>query len=176
MLAELLGVATQNTSNSHQIVEEVEIPSLQEESTLKDILEYYAENADVVMCCCIILTLGPEMCSAVAESRQSDWMFSFLELLERLQLFSERAFVISRCQLDEVKDLSKQSTDVKARCEVCRREFDAQGQCQCPFSFGVQCSVCRLPVRDLYVWCRVSVSFEHTFHLTEIPLLRFMYI
>lgn len=117
-------------------------------------LRHFGEQADVQMCATVLLVLGDARCRGISEAIQEEWLLSYTELLDRWQLWHVRGLVSRLSHLSEVQRLTQVSTTIHASCAGCNKALGAGGickRCRKP-SF---CTLCHLPVHDLYVWCQV---------------------
>uniref|UniRef100_A0A0N5AMW9 GATOR2 complex protein WDR24 n=1 Tax=Syphacia muris TaxID=451379 RepID=A0A0N5AMW9_9BILA len=136
---------------------------------LQQILFYYAELGDVQTCVSILLVLGSRAARYIDSKLQILWFRDYLELLDRLELFVTSAEVIKRCWFPSISSLSLQSTFARVACSECKTISLRCSSCcmKCKQKFNFLCSVCTLPVRGVWGWCKRCHHGGHPNHLAE---------
>lgn len=98
------------------------------------------------------------------------WFLSYIEILQKLKLFTLANKVLSLCPLVAVHSLNQQSTMVYSNCTTCGKSLVKTGGswwCQGCRSSPVTCSVCHTVVRGLFVWCQGCGHGGHMDHIQE---------
>lgn len=136
---------------------------------LKKILFFYAELGDVQTCVSVLLVLGPKAAEKIDAKIQVLWFRDYLELLDRLELFVTSAEVIKRCWFPSISNLSLQSTFARVACLECKTiSLRCSPYCmRCDQKFNFLCSICTLPVRGVWGWCKKCRHGGHPNHLAE---------
>ncbi|KAF9581842.1 WD repeat-containing protein 24 [Lunasporangiospora selenospora] len=137
-------------------------------NTIRNLLEYYAEQGDVQMCVTILLVLADET-DLPNFSRSQQWFASYIDLLSRFKLWSIATAVAQACQDPGIHGMNQDSTTVHTSCSSCMKPILARA----PTSTGFwacdrcrkvlsSCSVCHKTVRGIFTWC---TQCSHGFHL-----------
>jgi len=104
----------------------------------------------------------------VEEAILEHWWLSYMELLHRLQLFTQGNQVLTLCPLPAVNRLNLNSTIVYTSCTKCGKVLSKPGgawwceRCRAP---PARCSVCHAVVKGLFVWCQGCGHGGHVLHL-----------
>ncbi|KAF9916707.1 WD repeat-containing protein 24 [Lobosporangium transversale] len=136
--------------------------------TIRNLLEYYAEQGEVQMCVTILLVLANE--KDLSEfSRSQQWFGSYIDLLSRFKLWSIATAVSQACKDPEIHTMNQDSTTIHTSCSSCMKPlisraptssgFWACDKCRKVLS---SCSVCHMTVRGVFTWC---TQCSHGFHL-----------
>ncbi|KAG0330501.1 WD repeat-containing protein 24 [Dissophora globulifera] len=138
------------------------------DDTIRNLLEYYAEQGDVQMCVTILLVLADEK-ELPEFSRSQQWFGSYIDLLSRFKLWSVATAVSQACKDPAIHTMNQDSTTIHTACSSCMKPiltrapsssgFWACDRCRKVLS---SCSVCRKTVRGIFVWC---TQCSHGFHL-----------
>jgi len=143
-------------------------------------LTWLAEHGDVQSAVSMYLVLGGGRAGdAVGVERTKGlidnavlehWFLSYIELLQRLQLFPIANEVLSLCPLAGVHSLNQQSTMVYSNCSRCGKPLFKTGGswwCQVCRAPPATCAVCHSVVRGLFVWCQGCGHGGHVGHIRE---------
>jgi len=134
-------------------------------STVLEMLEYYADQGDILTCLAVSWVLGDKLPLETMRVRQ--WVMSYIELLHRYQLWSLANTVISTCNDPEVRKLNLVSS-VHTGCPKCKDPLIASGRiCAKCKNLVNPCSICHQQVKGLYVWCQGCGHGGHLQHLNE---------
>jgi len=97
------------------------------------------------------------------ESSVKVWAQSYIELLRTYQFYQESNEIIKSCPLSIISDGNKKSTTFLARCGKCRKitESDSEYICSNCKDFISVCTICKLPVKGLMLWCQVCGHGGH---------------
>jgi len=85
------------------------------------------------------------------------WFLSYVELLQKLELFTKANEILSQCPLPAVHTMNQQSTTVYTACTKCGKSLARNSgawwceRCRAP---PARCAVCHAVVKGLYVWCQ----------------------
>jgi len=148
------------------------------DSFLAESLNWYCENGDVQSAVSIYLVLAGgrngEVNSVVKglvdDSVLEHWFLSYIELLQRLQLFTTANEIIRLCPLERVNTMNCQSTTILSSCGFCGRSLVRKlgiWWCEKCRKSPSTCSVCHGVVRGLLVWCQGCGHGGHIHHVKE---------
>jgi len=94
------------------------------------------------------------------------WAQSYIELLRTYQFYTESNEIIRSSPLQIINDGNKKSTTFYGRCGNCRSvEVDSQYNCGDCKKFISVCTICKMPVKGLMLWCQIC---GHGGHYKEI--------
>ncbi|KAF9180960.1 WD repeat-containing protein 24 [Haplosporangium sp. Z 11] len=138
------------------------------QETIRNLLEYYAEQGEVQMCVTMLLVLADE--KEVPEfSRSQQWFASYIDLLSRFKLWSVATAVSQACTDPGIHTMNQDSTTIHTSCSSCMKPiltraptstgFWACDRCRKVLS---SCAVCNKTVRGIFTWC---THCSHGFHL-----------
>jgi len=141
-------------------------------------LNWYAESGDIqsAVSMYIVLAVGrsgevnSKMKGLVEESVVEHWFLSYIDLLQRLQLFTIANEVIRLCPLATVNTMNCQSTTILSSCGSCGRtlaRLDGIWWCEKCRKSPSTCSVCHAVVRGLLVWCQGCGHGGHVEHVKK---------
>ena len=137
-----------------------------------DMLEDLVEEGDVQSACTMILVLGSRLDRALADCQEYDivdetvpWFYAYLDLLSRFKLWNIQADIVQR-STDAIKLLNS-TGEIRAMCgkQTCYRPLK-RGNCDKCGPVTV-CSVCRMTVRGVFLWCQGCGHGGHYDHLKE---------
>ncbi|XP_023322719.1 GATOR complex protein WDR24 [Eurytemora carolleeae] len=146
---------------------------------ISDTLVWFAENGDVQTAVSMYLVLtggtrgnegGCQVKGLVAETTLEHWFFSYIELLQRLQLFTKANEILRLCPLSSVNTMNHESTTVNSCCGSCGRNLVRKSGtwwCERCRVSPATCSVCHAVVRGLIVWCQGCGHGGHVHHVQE---------
>ncbi|GBB87051.1 hypothetical protein RclHR1_13500001 [Rhizophagus clarus] len=139
------------------------------ESIMTQLLDYYAEQGDVQMCVTLILILGDKI--KISQERVEQWLFSYIELLHRFQLWCAATHIISTCRISTVEMMNQQSTTIYTTCNNCFRPMqnfrNGYWICEKCRKMLNSCSICHNTVKGLYTWCQGCSHGGHLAHMKE---------
>jgi hypothetical protein len=136
------------------------------QESIHNLLENYAEKGDVQNCVAICMVLRDKL--EVNKDLLLKWFASYIDLLQRHQLWSIANIHIKECSLVSISKLNQQSTTIHTGCPHCGKPLFAQGwACEKCKMLTAQCSVCRQPVKGMYVWCQGCGHGGHLSHIRE---------
>ncbi|KAF9090534.1 WD repeat-containing protein 24, partial [Mortierella sp. AD031] len=138
------------------------------EETIRNMLEFYAEQGEVQMCVTILLVLAEE--KDIPEFGLSQqWFGSYIDLLSRFKLWSVATAISQACKDVRIHTMNQDSTTIHTSCSSCMKPIltraqDSSGfwacdRCRKTLS---SCSVCHKTVRGIFTWC---TQCSHGFHL-----------
>jgi len=141
-------------------------------------LHWYAENGDIqsAVSMYIVLAVGrngemnSKMKGLVEESVLEHWFLSYVDLLQRLQMFTNANEIIRLCPLATVNTMNCQSTTFLSSCGSCGRTLarnDGIWWCEKCRKSPATCSVCHAVVRGLLVWCQGCGHGGHVQHVKD---------
>jgi len=111
-------------------------------------LDYHAGRGDVQTCAVVSQVLHSVAPDLIPKERRQRWLLSYIELLQRLQLFELANAVIKSSDIERVSAMNTLSTSINQQRPQ-----------------GAGCSVCQLPVRGLYSWCQGCGHGGHAKHM-----------
>ncbi|CAG8492762.1 10348_t:CDS:10 [Ambispora gerdemannii] len=139
------------------------------EPIMDSLLEYYAEQGDVQMCVTLVLVLNEKL--KVDEDCVERWLFSYIELLHRFQLWIPASAIISSCKIPSVRVKNQEATTIYTTCNNCFKPiinshngFWVCDKCQKLLN---PCSTCHQIVKGLYSWCQGCGHGGHLAHMSE---------
>jgi hypothetical protein len=138
------------------------------EDTIRNLLEYYAEQGEVQMCVTILLVLADE--KDVPEFTQyRQWFGSYIDLLSRFKLWSIATAISQACTDPDIHTMNQESTTIHTTCSSCLKLIltkapNSSGLWACDRCRKIlsSCSVCHKTVRGIFTWC---AQCSHGFHL-----------
>ncbi|CAO3571776.1 unnamed protein product [Mortierella alpina] len=138
------------------------------DDTIRNLLEYYAEQGEVQMCVTVLLVLADE--KDVPEfTRSQQWFGSYIDLLSRFKLWSIATAVSQACQDPSIHTMNQDSTTIHTSCSSCMKPILTRAQNSSGFwacdrcrKVLSSCSVCHKTVRGIFTWC---THCSHGFHL-----------
>uniref|UniRef100_A0A914D3B2 GATOR2 complex protein WDR24 n=1 Tax=Acrobeloides nanus TaxID=290746 RepID=A0A914D3B2_9BILA len=136
---------------------------------LKTALEYYSNRGDVQTCASICLVIGEKITKLIPENQVELWIFSYLEILERLNLWNTSALIIKLCYRPRINQLSNESTFVKIYCKKCKTtSMSASPKCRkCKQNYYL-CCICEAIVKiGIWVECPDCGHGGHQFHIEQ---------
>lgn len=104
----------------------------------------------------------------VSENALEHWFNSYVELLQRFQLFTKANEILTQCPLPSVNSQNQNSTTVYSACGACGRNLARDGGAwwceRCRLSPS-RCAVCHAVVRGLLAWCQGCGHGGHVHHM-----------
>eukprot|EP00727_Mastigamoeba_balamuthi_P002149 m51a1_g11931 hypothetical protein (919) ;mRNA; f:699957-707038 len=146
------------------------------EDIISRTLVAYGEQGEVQLCALVVLVLEDRLQNLPGAPR---WIISYIDLLQRMKLFTEANEVIRSCRKwvsapqlqygEPVCTLNQKSTIVSTGCSECRKPLGGPvlWVCNNGGHFTSRCSICKLPVRGLYVWCQGCGHGGHIEHMRK---------
>ncbi|KAF9903787.1 WD repeat-containing protein 24 [Linnemannia zychae] len=138
------------------------------DDTIRNMLEFYAEQGEVQMCVTILLVLADEE-DLPEFGLSQQWFGSYIDLLSRFKLWSIATAVSQACKDVRIHTMNQDSTTIHTSCSSCMKPiltrapsssgFWACDRCRKVLS---SCSVCHKTVRGIFTWC---TQCSHGFHL-----------
>ncbi|PPQ63564.1 hypothetical protein CVT24_004861 [Panaeolus cyanescens] len=149
---------------------------------LREALEEFADEGDVQMCSMLALVAPEEL--KISKFRATRFLDAYLDLLNRLRLYTCAAYIRKYCHVDEIKKYTLVQTTIYTACGRCRKPLLTPATNQGPLLAGttpstpvlapgafafciacrsavVNCAICRLPVRSLLFQCSVCHHGGH---------------
>jgi len=141
-----------------------------------DILEYHANIGDVQTCVMILLVLRDSLQPKVDDKKKQLWFCSYIDLLQRLQVYAVAARIISASKDSEVEKWYRTTSMIAEGCSNCLKvnsrnivpaDVDFKGMCNTCKSLVSRCAICEQLVRGVYVWCQGCGHAGHLEHMNE---------
>lgn len=158
---------------------------------VETLLEHRIERGDV-QCCVAIMSLLKEFhvplldCMERLENagkigkdcgghtlldRVKQWYWSYIDLLQRHELYSHASEIIQLCNDPDLKKMNQKSTTVSLICPVCKHPSQTCGNActskGCSKTRMTNCSICNEPVTGVYVWCQGCGHGGHMQHMHD---------
>ncbi|KAG9307259.1 hypothetical protein G9A89_017087 [Geosiphon pyriformis] len=155
----VLEAALQPASNFIKMTTKVVQPTLRlavrpvwnHEPIMDSLLHYYAEQGDVQMCVILVNTLDQRI--KVSEDLIKEWTFSYIELLQRFQLWTSAAAVINSSKIPLVRVQNQESTTIYMICNNCSKLIlnsnNGFSRCEKCQKLLTSCSICHQIVKAL---------------------------
>jgi len=151
-------------------------PTWDHSQVVSETLSWFAETGDVQSSVSMYLVLaGVRGCDTsvdtlVEEAVLEHWFLAYIDLLQRLQLFTKSNEILRLCPLSSVNTMNHESTTVLSSCGSCGRNLTRKmgtWWCdKCRISPST-CSVCHAVVRGLLVWCQGCGHGGHVHHVLQ---------
>lgn len=130
---------------------------------IAEVLQYHSDLGDVQTCACVSLVVGRTLSEVVDESTIAAWQASYLDMLDRLELFVAAAGIRKYSWIKRIKDLSLESTFLNISCLKCARRL-TDGECGKCHNQNPECVICEYQLVGEQWMCR---SCRHPMHLNE---------
>eukprot|EP00730_Choanoeca_flexa_P000332 TRINITY_DN10151_c0_g1_i2.p1 TRINITY_DN10151_c0_g1~~TRINITY_DN10151_c0_g1_i2.p1 ORF type:complete len:725 (+),score=147.85 TRINITY_DN10151_c0_g1_i2:60-2234(+) len=145
-------------------LESVEGSALLDVSLLTDAILHYADNDNAQLASVLLIVFNNYISlKTISLDDQEAIFLDYDQQLDTLQLWTARGTFLRHCPIAEVRGLTEQGTTMIAACVQCQGPM-LNGVCtSCKAT--VKCSVCRLQVTSLYIWCRGCGHGGHRDHL-----------
>ncbi|XP_063693135.1 GATOR2 complex protein WDR24-like isoform X3 [Bolinopsis microptera] len=142
----------------------------------RDMLEDLVNEGDVQTACTMLLVLEKKLTKTIDPMSLGDleinWFHSYIDLLSRFQLWSVQAAVVAQAP-DPIKVLNTKNV-ITAMCTKCstndkvggKRAVLHSGLCSRCGIVAV-CSLCRIAVKGLYIWCQGCCHGGHPHHMRQ---------
>lgn len=175
-----------NTENSSQepfslkdMISKIQLKQLDFKDFFLKTFNWYLDQGDVQTCVYLVLLFG--RCSSLAadafteipRSTLEQVFISYIEILQRFQLFIESTAIINNTEFESIRNINQKSTSFYTSCARCFKPIltsknqkgywccDRCGQMLPP------CSICKLPVKGVFVTCNICGHGGHIKHLKE---------
>uniref|UniRef100_A0A673HXU8 GATOR2 complex protein WDR24 n=1 Tax=Sinocyclocheilus rhinocerous TaxID=307959 RepID=A0A673HXU8_9TELE len=135
---------------------------------VKEMLCYYAEQGDVQMAVSVLIVLGDRIRKEIDELTQEHWYMSYIDLLQRFELWNVSNEVIKLSTCGAIMCLNQASTTLHINCSNCKRPMSNKGWiCDRCHQCASVCAVCHHVVKGLFVWCQGCSHGGHLEHVME---------
>ncbi|KAN0024868.1 hypothetical protein ACTFIV_009277 [Dictyostelium citrinum] len=133
---------------------------------ITDMLEACIEKGDVQTCVFIVLILGRYIDLNIEKHRLTNWFGSYIELLQRYKMWSLALEVMKYCDDQIINQASKRHTTLISACSSCGKSIPQNSIiCEKCNKASSKCSICRLPVKGMWVWCQGCGHGGHLEHM-----------
>uniref|UniRef100_A0A8C4W7L8 WD repeat domain 24 n=1 Tax=Gopherus evgoodei TaxID=1825980 RepID=A0A8C4W7L8_9SAUR len=154
-------------SISHSLYEN-RLPSDFFSPIVRDMLLFYAEQGDVQMAVSVLIVLGDRIKKEIDEQTQEHWYTSYIDLLQRFQLWNISNEVIKLSTCRAINCLNQASTTLHINCSNCKRPMSNKGWiCDRCRQCASMCAVCHHVVKGLFVWCQGCSHGGHLQHIMK---------
>nr|XP_006637123.1 PREDICTED: WD repeat-containing protein 24 [Lepisosteus oculatus]XP_015215489.1 PREDICTED: WD repeat-containing protein 24 [Lepisosteus oculatus]XP_015215490.1 PREDICTED: WD repeat-containing protein 24 [Lepisosteus oculatus] len=133
---------------------------------VREMLQYYAEQGDVQMAVSVLIVLGDRIRKEIDELTQEHWYASYIDLLQRFELWNVANEVIKLSTCSAISCLNQASTTLHINCSNCKRPMSSKGWiCDRCHQCASICAVCHHVVKGLFVWCQGCSHGGHLEHI-----------
>ncbi|KAG8145498.1 hypothetical protein E2320_012023 [Naja naja] len=133
-----------------------------------DMLLFYAEQGDVQMAVSVLIVLGDRIKKGIDDQTQEHWYMSYIDLLQRFQLWNISNEVIKLSTCRAIHCLNQASTTLHINCSSCKRPMSNKGWiCDRCRQCASMCAVCHHVVKGLFVWCQGCSHGGHLQHIMK---------
>ncbi|KAK6476233.1 GATOR complex protein WDR24 isoform X2 [Huso huso] len=133
---------------------------------VREMLQHYAEAGDVQMAVSVLIVLGDRIRKEVDELTQEHWYTSYIDLLQRFELWNVSNEVIKLSTCSAINCLNQTSTTLHINCSNCKRPMSNKGWiCDRCHQCASICAVCHHVVKGLFVWCQGCSHGGHLEHI-----------
>ncbi|KAM6378885.1 GATOR2 complex protein WDR24 [Pluvialis apricaria] len=154
-------------SISHSLYEN-RLPSDFFNPIVRDTLLFYAEQGDVQTAVSVLIVLGDRIRKEIDEQTQEHWYTSYIDLLQRFQLWNISNEVIKLSTCRAINCLNQASTTLHVNCSNCKRPMSNRGWiCDRCRQCASMCAVCHHVVKGLFVWCQGCSHGGHLQHIMK---------
>ncbi|KAI8904439.1 WD40-repeat-containing domain protein [Gorgonomyces haynaldii] len=164
---ELLGLRTSKPAEFHtkksKRSKDAVIPIWNPDSTVFDLLDYFAEEGNVQMCVAISSVLKNVL--LIPQDRLEHWTAAYIALLRKFKLWNCATEIINRSSIPSIQSMNGESTTIYTGCGSCNSGI-VLGKyptwaCEKCKALVSTCSYCRQQVRGAYSWCQVCSHGGH---------------
>ncbi|XP_056594885.1 GATOR complex protein WDR24 isoform X1 [Triplophysa dalaica] len=135
---------------------------------VKEMLCYYAEQGDVQTAVSVLIVLGERIRKEIDELTQEHWYMSYIDLLQRFELWNVSNEVIKLSTCGAITCLNQASTTLHINCSNCKRPMSNKGWiCDRCHQCASVCAVCHHVVKGLFVWCQGCSHGGHLEHVMD---------
>ncbi|KAN0039403.1 hypothetical protein ACTA71_001597 [Dictyostelium dimigraforme] len=143
-----------------------EFEELNFQPIITDMLEACIEKGDVQTCVFVVLILGRYIDLNIEKHRLTTWFGSYIELLQRYKMWSLALDIMKYCDDQIINQASKRHTTLISACSSCGKSIPQNSIiCEKCNKASSKCSICRLPVKGMWVWCQGCGHGGHLEHM-----------
>ncbi|EGC35117.1 hypothetical protein DICPUDRAFT_55360 [Dictyostelium purpureum] len=133
---------------------------------LIDMLDCCIERGDVQTCVFIVLILNRYIDLNIDKNQLTRWFGSYIDLLQRFKFWSLSLEVMKYCDDQTINQASKRHTTYISACSHCGKSIPQNSLiCEKCNRIASKCSICRLPVKGVFVWCQGCGHGGHLDHM-----------
>ncbi|KAK7919744.1 hypothetical protein WMY93_011028 [Mugilogobius chulae] len=123
-------------------------------------------RGDVQMAVSVLIVLGDRVRKEIDELTQEHWYMSYIDLLQRFELWNVSNEVIKLSTCSAITSLNQTSTTLHINCSNCKRPMSNKGWiCDRCHQCASVCAVCHHVVKGLFVWCQGCSHGGHLEHI-----------
>ncbi|CAI2348221.1 unnamed protein product [Caenorhabditis sp. 36 PRJEB53466] len=131
------------------------------------LLLYHAEQGDIQTCANISMVCGKRLLDTVDPYTVNGWVYCYMEMLDRLELYLVCAKIRKYCSLDFISSVSRENTTIQLSHADCDAVI-VNGRCtKCEGHVQPDCTVCRVSIIGLCYQCHVCGHAMHVDHAFE---------
>jgi hypothetical protein len=137
-------------------------------SNMFDIMFYYSDKGDLLTSSIMLLVFRNKI--PVAAQRVSSVLRSYINLLTRLEGFSQSAEVIKYCYKNDIQNEYGKNWSVSTKCQYCKNKESGKevkwylDKCG---KFNTHCSIWDIPVQGRFWWCQLCGHGGHAYHMKQ---------
>lgn len=136
-------------------------------STLESILQEIIDNGEFMHAYKMYQVVESAM--VLAPSKKKIWEYTYIDLLRTMSFNNRSAYAVKMSPIEEIRQLSKDDTQVWDNCANCRKRLkpSKNGICHNCKKPSAYCVVCNMPVKGLMIWCQICSHGGHLHELKE---------
>jgi WD40 repeat protein len=143
-------------------------PSLGGAATLMRALEWHVDQGDIQTAAFVVLVVQRVELLGISEEMRTRWLTSYLELLQRMRLWSLAIELVTMCGVEAIGNINAEKTQMPTGCPQCNRGlYEGAHRCNKCLITTSTCCLCHRVVRGLYVWCQGCGHGGHADHMDE---------
>ncbi|PVU95479.1 hypothetical protein BB561_001796 [Smittium simulii] len=139
-----------------------------------DLISHYADSGDFQVAATIGLLVqnqvsNKKLLDLSTNSQFRDILYSYIKLLDKLQLFSESTKILKMCNVASISNIFSDNTYISWDCNNCKSTCEKLnintliGCSKCIQPYNI-CSICNKPVLSTYIWCQGCGHGGHLEH------------
>ncbi|KAK9396682.1 GATOR complex protein WDR24 [Crotalus adamanteus] len=118
-------------------------------------IDHENPHRDVQMAVSILIVLGDCIKKGIDDQTQEHWYMSYIDLLQRFQLWNISNEVIKLSTCRAIHCLNQASTTLHINCSNCKRPMSNKGWiCNRCRQCASMCAMCHHVVKGLFAWCQ----------------------
>ncbi|CAD6187831.1 unnamed protein product [Caenorhabditis auriculariae] len=131
------------------------------------LLRYHSEQGDVQTCASVVLVCGRKLLEVLDSFTATSWIESYMEMLDRLELFVTVARIKKYCAISRINQMSREGAFARLVHVDCDSQV-TNGRCtKCEELVVPECSVCRKVIIGMHFTCHVCFHSSHPHHALQ---------